>query len=135
MNIIDRRLNPQGKSLGNRQRFLRRAKAQILKAVRSASGGRNIADIGNGDKITIPADGLREPMLHGSPGGGVRDIVVPGNKEFVEGDRIPRPPAGGGGRGSEGSPDGEGEDDFRASSSAARNSSTCSSRIWNCPIS
>jgi len=39
--------------------------------------------------------------------------VVPGNKEFVEGDRIPRPPQQGGRRGREGSPDGEGEDDFR----------------------
>jgi uncharacterized sporulation protein YeaH/YhbH (DUF444 family) len=29
MNIIDRRLNPKSKSLGNRQRFVRRAKADI----------------------------------------------------------------------------------------------------------
>ena len=27
MNIVDRRLNPKGKSLGNRQRFLQRARA------------------------------------------------------------------------------------------------------------
>lgn len=113
MNIIDRRLNPKGKSLGNRQRLLRRARAQIVKAVREASGGRNIADIGSGDSITIPADGLREPVFRNAATGGRREHVVPGNKEFVEGDRIARPPGGGGGRGSEGSPDGEGEDDFR----------------------
>ena len=29
MNVIDRRLNPKKKSLGNRQRFVRRAKADI----------------------------------------------------------------------------------------------------------
>jgi uncharacterized protein len=38
---------------------------------------------------------------------------LPGNKEYIAGDTIQRPPSGGGGSGSEGSPDGEGEDDFR----------------------
>lgn len=113
MNVIDRRLNPKGKSLGNRQRFLRRAKAQIVKAVREASAKRNIADITSGDRIAIPADGLREPSFHHASAGGLRDHVVPGNKEYVEGDTIPRPPRGGRGRGSEGSPDGEGQDDFQ----------------------
>ena len=36
MHIVDRRLNPKGKSLANRQRFLRRTRAQIQKAVRDA---------------------------------------------------------------------------------------------------
>jgi uncharacterized sporulation protein YeaH/YhbH (DUF444 family) len=115
MNIIDRRLNPKGKSLGNRQRFLRRARDQVMKAVRSASGGRSITDVNTGDAITIPSDGLKEPTFHSTGSGGVRDHVLPGNKDFVPGDLIPRPPGGGGGsgNGSEGSPDGEGEDDFR----------------------
>ena len=43
----------------------------------------------------------------------MREHVLPGNKEYLEGDAIPRPQGGGGGGGSEGSPDGEGEDDFR----------------------
>lgn len=113
MNIIDRRLNPQGKSLANRQRFLRRAKEQVIKAVRDASGKRGITDIENGEKVTIAAGGVREPSFHRSGSGGVRDYVVPGNKEYVEGDTIQRPDGGGGGRGNEGSADGEGEDDFR----------------------
>jgi len=112
MNIIDRRLNPQGKSLANRQRFLRRAKEQVIKAVREASSKRSIQDVENGDKITISTGGVREPSFHRATSGGVRDYVVPGNKEYVEGDTIPRPEEQGG-RGSEGSPDGEGEDDFR----------------------
>jgi uncharacterized protein len=113
MNIIDRRLNPKGKSLANRQRFLRRARAQIIKAVRDASGSRSIQDINNGEKISIPADGLREPSFRRSGDGGVRDVVVPGNKEYVEGDRIKKPEKEGGeGGGSDGSPDGEGQDDF-----------------------
>ncbi|MCW2246480.1 uncharacterized sporulation protein YeaH/YhbH (DUF444 family) [Azospirillum fermentarium] len=113
MNIIDRRRNPQGKSLANRQRFLRRAKEQVVKAVREASSKRGIQDIENGDKITISAGGVREPSFHRAQSGGIRDYVVPGNKEFVEKDTIARPPGGGGGGGNEGSPDGEGEDDFR----------------------
>ncbi|NYZ17318.1 YeaH/YhbH family protein [Azospirillum sp. RWY-5-1] len=112
MNIIDRRLNPQGKSLANRQRFLRRAKEQVVKAVREASGKRGIQDIESGDKISISTGGVREPSLHRAGSGGVRDYVVPGNKQYVEGDTIPRPEQGGG-RGNEGSPDGDGEDDFR----------------------
>ena len=43
----------------------------------------------------------------------MRDHVLPGNKEFVEGDTIPRPPGGAGGGGVRGRPDGGGEDDFR----------------------
>ena len=113
MNIIDRRLNPKGKSLANRQRFLRRAKEQIVKAVRDSSGKRNIQDIENGDKISISTGGVREPSFHRSASGGLREHVVPGNKEFVEGDTIPRPDGGGGRGGSEGAPDGDGEDDFR----------------------
>ncbi len=113
MNIIDRRLNPKGKSLGNRQRFLRRARDQVVKAVRNASSGRSITDIKSGDHVTIPADGLREPTFHAGSSGGVRDYVLPGNHDFIPGDSIARPPSGDGGGGSEGSPDGEGEDDFR----------------------
>ncbi len=113
MNIIDRRLNPKGKSLANRQRFLRRARQQILKAVRDASGERSITDIVGGERISIPMDGLREPTFRRTAEGGIRDIVVPGNKTYVAGDQIPRPQSGGGQGGSEGSPGGEGEDDFR----------------------
>ncbi len=34
MHIVDRRLNPKAKSLGNRQRFLRRARGEVREAVR-----------------------------------------------------------------------------------------------------
>lgn len=112
MTIIDRRLNPGGKSLANRQRFIRRAKAQVKRAVREASAGRSIKDIERGGEVTIPSDGVREPSLRRSSEGGIRDYVLPGNKEYVEGDSIQRPPRGGG-AGSEGADDGGGEDEFR----------------------
>src|SRR5918998_1151271 len=112
MQILDRRLNPRGRSLPNRQRFLRRAKSLVQEAVRDASAKRDIRGADSGGEVSIPLHGIREPSFHlGS--GGVRDHVLPGNKEYREGDEIPRPPSGGGGGGSEGSPDGGGEDSFR----------------------
>src|SRR3954464_11795548 len=113
MHIVDRRLNPGGKSLANRQRFLRRAKALVRRAVRDGAKERQIKDIEQGGEVSIPLDGVREPRFHRASSGGMRDHVLPGNKEFIEGDTLPRPPRGGGGRGSEGGLDGGGEDDFR----------------------
>jgi len=52
MHIVDRRLNPGGKSLENRQRFLRRAKVQVQRAVRDAVRDRGIRDIDAGDLHT-----------------------------------------------------------------------------------
>ncbi len=113
MYIIDRRLNPGGKSLANRQRFLRRAKAQIQRAVRQTAGDRDITDLERGGEISIPADGVREPSFRRSGEGGVNNHILPGNKRFVEGDTIDRPPRGAGeGRSGAGN-GGEGEDDFR----------------------
>ena len=112
MHIIDRRLNPGGKSLANRQRFLKRARALVRQAVHDSAAQRDIKHLDQGGEISIPSDGLREPSLRRAPSGGIRDHLLPGNKDFVEGDRILRP-SGGGGRGSQGSPAGDGEDAFR----------------------
>jgi uncharacterized sporulation protein YeaH/YhbH (DUF444 family) len=113
MHIVDRRLNPSGKNLANRQRFMRRAKAQIRKAVHESAGNRSIKDADEGGEVVLPAQGVHEPSFRRSSSGGIRDHLLPGNKEYIAGDTIQRPPSGGGGSGSEGSPDGEGEDDFR----------------------
>ena len=113
MYIIDRRLNPKGKNIGNRQRFIRRARAEIAKVVQEASSRRNVADIGQGDRVVIPSHGLKEPIIRKAQSGGTRNHVLPGNKEYVPGDKLPRPPGGGGRGGREGSPDGGGEDEFQ----------------------
>jgi uncharacterized sporulation protein YeaH/YhbH (DUF444 family) len=113
MEILDRRLNPKGKSLPNRQRFLRRAKALIQDAVRDNSAQRDIRGADGGGEVSIPMHGVREPSFS-LGGGGLREHVLPGNKEYREGDEIQRPPGGGGGgSGNEGSDDGGGEDSFR----------------------
>jgi uncharacterized protein len=113
MHIVDRRLNPGGKSLSNRQRFLRRAKALVQRAVRDSTKERDIKGLDQGGEISIPIDGVREPTFRRDGETGSKDYVLPGNKRFIEGDTIERPSGGRGGRGSEGSPDGGGEDDFR----------------------
>ncbi|MDO8420495.1 MAG: YeaH/YhbH family protein, partial [Rubrivivax sp.] len=111
--IVDRRLAGKNKSIGNRERFLRRHKEQIREAVKRAIDGRGIRDIERGEDIHIPKRDIGEPVFgHGQ--GGVRETVHPGNKEYVSGDRIERPKGGGGQGGGKGqaSDQGEGEDDF-----------------------
>jgi uncharacterized sporulation protein YeaH/YhbH (DUF444 family) len=111
MEIIDRRLNPGGKSLANRQRFLRRAQAAVQRAVRDSAIERGIQDLEAGGEVSIPLDGVREPGFRRTPSGGHHDHVLPGNKTYIEGDTVARPEAQGGGNGS--GTDGGGEDEFR----------------------
>ncbi len=110
--IIDRRLSGKNKSIGNRERFLRRHKEQIREAVRRAVDGRGIRDMERGEEVHIPKKDISEPAFsHGE--GGVREVVRPGNTEHVRGDRIAKPKGGAGqGGGGEASDSGEGEDDF-----------------------
>ncbi len=55
MHIVDRRLNPGSKSLENRQRFLRRAKALVQGAVKKSSQDRDIKDVLEGGEGQHPA--------------------------------------------------------------------------------
>src|SRR5258707_8487818 len=112
MKIVDRRPNPKGKSLSNRQRFIARARAELKAAVQDALRKRKVADVGNGEKVSIPTKGINAPSFRHSRRTGRSEYIVPGNKEYVVGDEIPRPTDGSGGGGSEGSPDGSGEDAF-----------------------
>lgn len=109
MNIIDRRLNPGSKSLENRQRFLRRAKTLVRDAVKKSSESRDIKDVLEGGEVSIPLDGMHEPRLRRE--GGIRDMVLPGNKKFVEGDMLPRSRQSGGNPREAG--EGDSEDAFR----------------------
>lgn len=112
MHIIDRRLNPKAKSLGNRQRFFRRAKAEIRESVKEAIKKRKVSEVEGGENIRIRSRSLREPSFGLGQNSGKRDFVLPGNRDYSPGDVIRKPEGGGGGGGSKGSNDGEGEDDF-----------------------
>jgi len=82
--VIDRRLNGKNKSTVNRQRFLRRYRDHIKKAVEEAVGHRSITDMEHGEQISIPGRDIDEPVLHHGRGG-KQTIVHPGNVEEVRG--------------------------------------------------
>lgn len=109
--VIDRRLNGRNKSAVNRQRFIRRFRSQIKRAVGEAISGRSIIDIDSGEKVNIPARDLSEPTFQHTSGGR-REAVHPGNREFIPGDKVKRPSGGGEGAGGKASNSGEGEDEF-----------------------
>lgn len=111
--FIDRRLNGKNKSAVNRQRFIRRYKQQIKKAVSDAISKRSVTDISSGENVTIPSKDITEPFFHQGKGGR-RQIVHPGNDQFSPGDRIKRPQGGAGSGSGTGDPanSGEGTDDF-----------------------
>jgi uncharacterized sporulation protein YeaH/YhbH (DUF444 family) len=105
-------LQGKNKSAVNRERFLRRYKAQIKDAVGRAIKGRSITDIENGEKVSIPVKDVGEPSF-GHAHGGVWETINPGNQEYQKGDQINRPKGGGGaGRGKAGNSDQLTEDDF-----------------------
>jgi uncharacterized sporulation protein YeaH/YhbH (DUF444 family) len=110
--FIDRRKNPKGKSTGNRQRFLKRARAHIKRKVEGAVSKRGVSDILSGETITIPTKGIGEPQFRHDPSTGKQQRIFPGNKEFDAGDELNRPPKGDGGSGKQGSDDGDGLDEF-----------------------
>jgi uncharacterized sporulation protein YeaH/YhbH (DUF444 family) len=103
MHIVDRRLNPGSKNLTNRQRLLRRARNHLKAAIGDQVRERGIRTLEQGTEVSIGGSDLSEPSFRHSEQGGKREQVLFGNKKFVRGDEIPRPPSGGGvgsGRGS-----------------------------------
>ena len=111
MRLIDRRLDGRNKSAVNRERFLRRYKEHIRRAVKGLIAERSITDMDKAGEVSVPVKDLAEPSFR-HDGGGDWETVHPGNREFVKGDKIRRPDggAGGGGGGEPGS--GRSEDDF-----------------------
>jgi len=112
--FIDRRPNPKDKNLGNRQRFMQRARGQIKEVVSRSVRERKITDAASGETISIPTKGIGEPRLRHADSGGQRTRVLGGNREFETGDRIKKPPQGGaGGAGGDPANQGGGQDDFQ----------------------
>lgn len=109
--IIDRRLDGKDKSAENRRRFIARYKNQIKKAVSEAISGRSIKEIEASGDISIPTKDITEPSFRFGKGGNWT-LVLPGNKEFSKGDKIQRPEAQAGQKGSQASQDGESKEDF-----------------------
>jgi uncharacterized protein len=115
--VIDRREEHRDKSSTSRDRFIKRYKDVIKKAaadtVKKAKGFRDLTTGKDGQEhqITIDRKTLDEPHLHHGDGG-EHEFILGGNQDFSVGDGIPKPRGGAGQGGSDGSPDGEGEDSF-----------------------
>ncbi|MFT4161421.1 YeaH/YhbH family protein [Shinella sp.] len=109
--FIDRRLNPKDRSLGNRQRFLKRVHDELKRSIRDQVKTDRIADVDAAHGVPVPRRGADEPTFRNSPASGQRDYVLPGNETFSPGDRLGKPD-GGGGAGGRGAGRGESDDEF-----------------------
>jgi uncharacterized sporulation protein YeaH/YhbH (DUF444 family) len=110
--FIDRRLNPKDKSLGNRQRFLRRAREELKRSIRDQIRTGRIADVDAEHAVPMPERGTGEPSFNNARNSGRRQHILPGNRHFSPGDLIPKP-GGGGGAGASSPGNTASEDDFR----------------------
>jgi uncharacterized protein len=109
--FIDRRQQASKRNTVNRQRFMRRCKDHIQKAVSNAINKRSITNMSEGEKITIPTKDLEEPEFQRASGG-YNDQILPGNKDYISGDRIKRQEKNAEADGSDASDNGEGNDEF-----------------------
>lgn len=112
--IVDRRNErPNGRYVSDVDRFKRRHRDEIRDYIRKRINDGSVKDFGDkGVDVPIPKKGTSQPTVHHARGG-KNTNVLPGNKQYEQGDRMQKPPGGGGGgRGNQASPDGEGEDDF-----------------------
>jgi uncharacterized sporulation protein YeaH/YhbH (DUF444 family) len=108
-NFIDRRLNPKNKSLNNRERFLKRVRGELKQIVNKQVSGEKISEVDSDHFVPVPVKGTAEPRFTGSDETGRRNIVLPGNRDFSTGDRLPKH----GRRANASGTGGIGEDDFR----------------------
>lgn len=109
--FIDRRLNPKDKSLGNRQRFLRRVRTELKRSVQDQIRSGKIADADGEHSVSMPIKGTSEPSFRDAKDSGHRQYILPGNKHFTPGDKLAKPNQGGGSGSSPGLQ--PSEDDFR----------------------
>lgn len=110
-NFIDRRLNPKDKSIGNRHRFLKRAQEELRRAVKEQIQSGKIADVEGAHTVPMPSRDTSEPTFQHSARNGEREYILPGNKDFMPGDRITKPSGGGASSSKPGK--GDGDDDFQ----------------------
>lgn len=109
-NIIDRRQNPRDKTIRNRQKFIARSRDAIRKEVKKIIDKGSIKDIDT-TKTKIKVKGVSEPSFSIDPSTGNKKYVLPGNKDYVPGDVLPKPSGGSGPRGKQAG-EGKSEDDF-----------------------
>lgn len=109
--FVDRRKNPRDKTIRNRQKFIQRSKAAIKKRVKEIIEQGSIKDIDT-TKTKVKVKGVSEPSFSIDRKTGNKKYVLPGNKQYVAGDTVPKEnEQSSGGSGKQGGR-GRGEDDF-----------------------
>jgi len=108
----DARGGTRNRNLSNTDRFKRRFREQIKDYAKKKLGDRSITDETDQD-VVINSSGTDEPQIIHDRKTGDYDYSLPGNKQYQPNDTLPKPRGGEGGGGREGSPDGDGEDEFR----------------------
>lgn len=111
MSITDKRAAGKNKSVGNRQKFIKRYKQRIKRSVDDIADSKGITDVLTDRKITIDNDEIDEPNFGFDPKTGEKDFVAPGNKNLQKGDKIYDKPESDE-DGTAGSEEGEGLDGF-----------------------
>lgn len=109
--FVDRRKNPRDKTIRNRQKFIQRSKAAIKKRVREIIEKGSIKDIDT-TKTKVKVKGVSEPTFSIDRKTGNKKYVLPGNKEYVAGDTVPKENQGSSSGGGREAGKGRGEDDF-----------------------
>jgi uncharacterized sporulation protein YeaH/YhbH (DUF444 family) len=108
--IIDRRMS-KGKSAENRKKFLDRVRESVREAMPSILNKGSLKDIAkDGGEVEIKKRTISEPNFRFGKGGD-NEHILPGNKEFVVGDKLKKP-QGGQGKGGPGAGKGDSEDPF-----------------------
>lgn len=112
--FIDKRQDSRYQHAINRQRFIRRFHEEIKSLVSKVIQGRKLSDVEKGEVLHLPLKTIQEPVFkHGS--GGYLHSVLPGNQDYITGDKIVKPPSkegSGSGPGANSSEE-TGWDDFR----------------------
>ncbi len=114
--IIDRR-NLGTRSSANQDRLQRRVRGRVKAAVEKLARRRSLGDMLDAEQpIAIPTKDLHEPSFRRDMRDTAWEQVLPGNKQFRQGDLIPKPLDGddgdGGGEGTAGASGGLGDDEI-----------------------
>lgn len=113
--FIDRRKSDKNKSIGNRQKLVKRVRKHTKNLIKKNLQDGNITDITSHSKKQVNVSGrsLRQPRIIYNQDSGKREHVFPGNKQYQAKDWLERPSGGAGeGNNGKGAGKGEGEDDF-----------------------
>lgn len=105
--IVDRRKTDRTRTIDNRKKFIKRYKKSIKKSIKDVVIDHSIKEAGKKRaKVKVSSD-TSEPTFTFKPGTGDIDYVLPGNKHYKKGGRLPKKKMDGGKGGGQGQGSGD----------------------------